>query len=157
MAYRMHGKINTREAPNRTKNGNITVLYCMKHTNNAYRDSKPLRIMQYNVAKRREVMDSILNDKETHEYSLLLLQEPCRTYNQKTPLLHQSWTAIEPTHLMERPPRAAIYANNKKMPPAAFEQIPKAHNDSRDITIAAHPPFHKPTLIVNLYNSNKQA
>jgi ribonuclease HI len=113
--------------------------------------------MQYNVAKRREVMDSILNDKETQEYTLLLLQEPCRTYNQKTPLLHQSWTAIEPTHLTERPPRAAIYANNKKMAPAAFEQIPVPHSDIVAIAIAAHPPFHKPTLIVNLYNSDNHS
>jgi hypothetical protein len=152
----MPGKINGREAPNCTKNGNITVPYRMMHANNIY-DSKPLRIMQYNVAKRREVMDSILNDQETQEYTLLLLLEPCCTYNQKKPLLHQSWTAIEPTHLMERPPHAAIYANNKKMPPATFEQIHIPHSDIIAIAIAAHPPFHKPTLIVNLYNSDNHS
>jgi endonuclease/exonuclease/phosphatase (EEP) superfamily protein YafD len=153
MAYRMRGKINGREAPNCTKNGNITVLHLMTHTDNAYHDSKPTRIMQYNVAKRREVMDSILNDKEIQEYSLLLLQEHCHTYKQKTPLLHQSWTAIEPTLITERPARAAIYVNNKKIPPAAFEQIPILHRDITAIAIAAHSPSLKPALIVNLYNS----
>jgi len=124
---------------------------------NTHRDNKPLWIMQYNIAKRREVMDSILNDKETQEYSLLLLQEHCHAYKQKTPLFHQSWTAIESTLITEMPSRAAIYANNKKIPPAAFNQIPIPHRDVTAMAIAAHSPFLKPTLIINLYNSGSHA
>jgi hypothetical protein len=82
-------------------------------------------------------MDSVLNDKETQEYSLLLLQEHYHTYEQKIPLLHQLWTgsAIEST-LITRPSRATIYVNNKKIPPAAFEQIPIPH---RDVTSQPSP------------------
>ena len=69
----------------------------------------------YNVAKMRDVMDSILNDKEMQEYSLLLLQENCHTYKQKTSLLHQSWTAIESTLITERPSRAAINPRDKSL------------------------------------------
>jgi hypothetical protein len=79
--------------------------------------------MQYNVAKTRETMDSILNHEDTQEYSLLLLQEHCRTYNQTIPLLHHAWTAIEPTHHTERLPRAAIYMNNEKISTDSIEQI----------------------------------
>ena len=112
----------------------------------------PLQIMQYNVAKKREVMDSILNDKDTQKYSLFLLQEPCRTYKQKIPLLHQSWTAIEPTHLTETPPRVAIYFNNKKISPSSIEQIAIPHPDIIAVSLPPQLPFLKPTLIVNLYN-----
>ena len=125
----------------------------MTHEPTTDHNSKPLRIMQYNVAKRREVMDSILNDKDTQEYALLLLQEHCQTYKQKYPLLHQSWTAIDSTLITEHPSRTAIYVNNRKIPPAAFEQIAIPHRDVTAIAIAPQPPLLKPILIVNLYNS----
>src|SRR5579859_2528390 len=64
------------------------------HTRRTTTD-KHFKIMQYNVAKRREVMDSILNDKSTKDYSLLMVQEHYHYKN--NPLLHQSWTLIEPT------------------------------------------------------------
>ena len=35
-------------------------------------------------------MDSILNNNETQEYVLLLLQEHFHAHKQKTPILHQS-------------------------------------------------------------------
>jgi hypothetical protein len=76
----------------------------MNLTYDTHHESKPLRIMQYNVAKTREIMDSILNNEDTQEYALLLLQEPCRTYKQTIPLLHHAWTAIEPTHRTNNPP-----------------------------------------------------
>ena len=60
----------------------------MSYTHNTHHQSRPLQIMQYNVAKKREIMDSILNDKQSQEYALLLLQELCRTYKQNIPLLH---------------------------------------------------------------------
>ena len=158
-----------RKALSAAPEGGTHLLYCMTYNQNTdhdsellrtmtsdkntNHDSKLLRIMQYNVAKRREVMDSILNDNETQDYSLLLLQEHCRAYKQKTPLLHQSWTAIEPTFTSGKPPRAAIYVNNKKLPPAMLEQIPISHGDITAIAIVAQPPSLKPTLVINLYNS----
>src|SRR5579859_4425373 len=109
MAYGMPIQVNRRKTLSYAANRDVAVLPRMTHDQSAHHHSKLLRIMQYNVAKRREVMESILNDKGTQEYSLLLMQEHCHTYKQKTPLLHQSWTAIEPTLVTERPPRAAIY------------------------------------------------
>jgi hypothetical protein len=54
-------------------------------------------------------MQSILNDKTTKEYALLLLQEHCHyKQNTTTPLLHHSWTAIESSHTQEGPSRAII-------------------------------------------------
>src|SRR5579859_3045551 len=86
MACRMPRKNNRSKTLGRPPYGNIPVLYRMlNHNHSTQHHSNPIQIMQYNVAKQREVMDSILNDSETQKYSLLLLQEPCRTYNQKQP------------------------------------------------------------------------
>jgi endonuclease/exonuclease/phosphatase family metal-dependent hydrolase len=126
----------------------------MNLTYDAHHESKPLRIMQYNVAKTREIMDSILNTEDTQDYALLLLQEPCRNYKQTIPLLHHAWTAIEPTHLTENPPRAAIYVNNGKIPIDSIEILPIPHEDITAISLPAEHPFHKRTLIVNLYNDS---
>ena len=127
----------------------------MNHTNDTHHQGHRLQILQYNVAKKREIMDSILNDKDTQEYALLLLQEPCRTYKQTIPLLHHSWTALEPTHLTENPPRAAIYVNNKKIPPTSIEQISIPHPDVLAISLPTQPPFHNPTLIIIVFNDHR--
>jgi len=65
--------------------------------------SNQLRILQYNVAKSREITDSVLNDKLTSQYTVLLLQEQYWSSYQKSSPLHQSWTLIEPTTTGERP------------------------------------------------------
>jgi Reverse transcriptase (RNA-dependent DNA polymerase)/Endonuclease-reverse transcriptase len=127
----------------------------MNHNHNEQHDSKPLRIMQYNVGKIREIMDSILNHEDTENYSILMLQEHCRTYNQDMSLLHGAWTAYEPTHRTDKPPRAAIYVNNGKMDNDAIEQIPIPHEDILAISLPPELPFYKPTLIINLYNDSR--
>src|SRR5579859_1716668 len=78
---------------------------------------KQLRIMQYNVNKRKEVIDSILNDTATKDFAILLIQEQYRQKYTNSPPIHQSWTLIEPTVKADTPPRSAIYVNNKKFPP----------------------------------------
>jgi endonuclease/exonuclease/phosphatase family metal-dependent hydrolase len=127
----------------------------MNHTHDTHHDSKPLRIMQCNIGKTREVMDSILNHEDTQDYAIFLLQEHCRTYKQNIPLLHHAWTALEPTHHTGKPPRAAIYTNNEKIDPHTIKQIPMPHEDILAISLPAEPPFCKPTLIVNLYNDSQ--
>src|SRR5947199_4955709 len=116
-----------------------------------------LKIMQYNVNKRREVVDSILNDAQTKDYSLLLIQEQYRIKLTNSPPIHQSWTLIELTTRNTIPPRTAIYINNKKLPPTAYEHIPINHSDITTISIAPNPPLVKPTLIINVYNSHEQS
>src|SRR5947207_3389150 len=67
-------------------------------------DHNYLKIMQYNVNKRREVVDSILNDAQTKDYSLFLIQEQYRIKLTNSPPIHQSWTLIEPTTMGTTPP-----------------------------------------------------
>jgi len=156
MAYQMPSKICCRRCCTRRAREAISVLLHMSNSYDEQHDSTPLRIMQYNVGKTREVMDSILNHDDTRDYAILLLQEYSRTYKQNLPLLHGAWTAYEPTYQTETPPRAAIYINNSEIDIDKIEQLPIPHEDILAISIPAEPgPFNKPTLIVNLYNDSR--
>jgi len=116
--------------------------------------------MQYNVNKRKEVIDSILNDTgydtATKDFPILLIQEQYRQKYTNSLPIHQSWTVIEPTTKAGAPPRSAIYINNKKLPPTSYEHIPINHADITAISIVPKPPLWKPTLIINIYNSHNQ-
>src|SRR5438552_18054182 len=92
-------------------------------------DHNYLKIMQYNVNKRREVVDSILNDTQIKDYSLLLIQEQYRIKPTNSPPIHQSWTLIEPTTQSTTPPHTAVYINNRKLYPMAYEHVLINHSD----------------------------
>src|SRR5579859_5701477 len=80
-----------------------------RQTRNNDMVDEQLRIMQYNVNKRKEVIDSILNDTATKDFAILLIQEQYRQKYTNLPPIHQSWTLIEPTTKTDTPPRSAIY------------------------------------------------
>lgn len=60
------------------------------------------------------------------------------------------------TTIRDTPPRSALYINNKKLPPASFEQVIIPNADITAISINPSAPFNKPILIVNLYNPQQQ-
>ena len=138
MAQRMPGKIYCGRQSTRGARDKLSILLPMTLPQ-AHHCSEPLKIMQYNIAKKREVMDSLLNDKDTQQYTLLLIQELCRTHKNKIPLLHHSWTALEPTHHSETLPRAAIYVNNKRYP---WPQLNKSRYLIPTSSLSPYPPNH---------------
>jgi endonuclease/exonuclease/phosphatase (EEP) superfamily protein YafD len=133
-----------------------TLLYMKQQTQHDDMIDEQLRIMQYNVNKRREVMDSILNDISTKDFTILLIQEQYRQKHTNSLPIHQSWTLIEPTTRTNTPPRSAIYVNNKKLPFTSYEHIPISHTDVTAISVTPKPPLLQPTLIINVYNSHDQ-
>src|SRR5579859_3336869 len=149
MEYHMPSKKRRRKTSQTAKNRSPTTI---PMTDNVFETtySNQLRILQYNIAKSREITDSVLNDKSTSQYTVLLLQEQYWSSYQKSSLLHQSWTLIEPTTTGERPPRTAIYINNKALTSGAFHQL---NIPNSDITAISITPNVKPTLLINLYNS----
>ena len=107
----------------------------MTNTTNNTLHSKHLRILQYNVSRSREIIDSILNDREVENYTILLLQEPYWSPHQSSSPLHQSWTLIDPP-ITDRTPRTAIYVNNAALPSSTFKQLPIPHRDITAISIS---------------------
>ena len=127
----------------------------MTGTTNDTLHSKHLRILQYNVSRSREIIDSILNDREVENYTILLLQEPYWSPHQSSSPLHQSWTLIEPP-ITDRTPRTAIYINNAALPSSTFKQLPIPHRDITAISIS-HTNTPKPTLLINIYNQQSES
>src|SRR5437773_4837011 len=126
----------------------------MTDTTNDTLHSKHLRILQYNVSRSREIIDSILNDRETENHTILLLQELYWSPHQCSSPLHQSWTLIEPP-TTNRTPRTAIYVNNAVLPSSMFKQLPIPHRDITAISISTNNA--KPTLLINIYNQQTES
>ena len=108
-----------------------------------------LRILQSNLRKSREYTDSILNHPDTELHALLALQEQYISPWDNKPLLHQSWTLVEPTIITENPSRAVFYINNKIIDSNSFTQWPIPIPDTVAIEITTIAS--KPSLIINIY------
>ena len=94
-----------------------------------------LRILQWNVGKRREPQLSLLNDRNTQLYAVLLIQEPNNftPKDQDTPIVpsHHYWEPILPhTRILGaygKRFRSMIYVQKRE----SFQQI---EVDSPDLT-----------------------
>src|SRR5436305_7109138 len=133
----------TKQTVGNTQSHNSTNVCLMSTT-------KLLRILQNNVHKSRERTHGILNDPDTKDYTILMLQEQYWSPYTKSSPIHQSWTLYEPIiQKTERAPRAAIYTNNNQLPAARISQLPMPSSDVVVIQISTSP---KPTLLINVYN-----
>ena len=101
---------------------------------------KPLQVMQWNVGKRRAAHLSLLNDKETDKFDLLLLSEPFRFTPQDgtKPLYpkHHAWEAVIPTTFTRTTHqpfnfRSMIYINKR----FKYRVIPTESSDLTAVTI----------------------
>jgi len=101
---------------------------------------KPLRILEWNVGKRRAAQHSLLNYEETNNFDMLLLAEPYRFYldNQITPkvIQHHYWEAAIPTQFNKTAYqkdnfRSMIYINKRLQ----YRQIPIENADLTAVTI----------------------
>jgi ribonuclease HI/exonuclease III len=114
---------------------------------------KPLQVLQWNVGKRRESQLSLLNDKRTNEFDILLLQEPFRftPTGQHYPIVlkHFYWEAILPTQFVATTYqpfnfRSMIYINKRLQ----AKQIPI---DSADLTAVSITQGEDTIIVVSVY------
>ena len=109
-----------------------------------------LKILQNNLHKSKERTHGILNDTDTKEYAVLLLQEQYWSRFTKSSPIHHSWTLYEPPTTNTKQPCTAIYTNNAHLTSAQITQI---HTPLADVTaIRIIPQNTKPMLVVNVYN-----
>jgi hypothetical protein len=122
---------------------------CVNENTNKYRN---LKILQCNLRKSNAKTNSILNDPNSAQFTLLLLQEQNWSSHTNSSLLHPSWTVIESTTVAGQPPRSAIYINNKILHASSFQQTHFPFSDVTAVTITAGDE-NKATLLINVYNS----
>ena len=110
-----------------------------------------LAILQYNLAKSKERMYSILNHPDTKQFTILALQEQYWSAYTNSSLTHYMWTLIESNATQGQQPRSAIYVNNTLVNSSGFEPIQVPIDDVTAVAIQTAEDL-KPTLIVNVYN-----
>ena len=104
-----------------------------------------LRILQYNLHKSKERTHSILNNPDTKQYAILLLQEQYWSAFTKSSPIHHAWTLYEPTTNNNKQPRTAIYVNKF----LTTSQITLPLSDITAIQLTTEDS--KLTLIINIY------
>ena len=110
-----------------------------------------LAILQYNINKSGPTTHSMLNHPDSEQLAILMIQEQHRVARTKAPLIHQSWTLIEPPTQEDTRPRAAIYINNNILSPESYQPL---HYPSTDIVILEVKIENKhPMLLINVYNT----
>src|SRR4029450_1756209 len=98
-----------------------------RHNPNTFRMlSEPtnLRILQNNLHKCRERTHAILNDPDTKNFTMLMIQEQYWSDYTKSSPNHHAWMLFEPTGTStERQPRSAIYVNTNALTAAQITQL----------------------------------
>ena len=114
---------------------------------------KPLQVLEWNVGKQRAAQHSLLNDKRTNDFDLLLLAEPYRFIpeGQTNPVApqHHYWEAVIPSHFNKTVYgknnfRSMIYINKR----LSFRQIPV---ESADLTAVTIRRGQTTVLVVSVY------
>ena len=112
--------------------------------------SRTLRLIQLNVRKRGVVHDSLINDKEIQDATVLAIQEPqARTFHGRlltTPMAHHKWTKMVPSTWREGrwAVRSMLWVNKD----VEAEQVPTA---SPDMTAAILRLPDRRVLVVSVY------
>jgi endonuclease/exonuclease/phosphatase (EEP) superfamily protein YafD len=111
-----------------------------------------LRILQNNLHKHKTRTHAILNDHDTKDFTILMLQEPYywtdKESNTQTPP-HHAWLRYLPTS-NEAPPRAATYVSKAQVNAAQVTQIQLPFSDV--VAIKINLQDQTDITIVNVYN-----
>jgi hypothetical protein len=113
--------------------------------------SNELRLLQMNLHKNKERTHGALNDPDTKNYTVIMMQEPYWSDYTKECPSHQSWIRYEPT-IHDNTPRAATYVNKAQYRAAEIVQLDLPFKDVVAISIQPKGQQEQPCLIVNVYN-----
>lgn len=93
-----------------------------------------LRVLQLNIMKSGPRMEALINDHQSEDLDVLLIQEPPTTYY-RTHVNHSAWRLYRPTiESDEVRIRSLIYVN-RKLSTSSHRQIPCQHPDITAIKI----------------------
>ena len=90
-----------------------------------------LRILQVNIMKSRACMEALINDPQTNNLDVLLVQEPPITAY-RTHVFHRSWHLYRPTYADDGTTKRSLIYVNKRIWTSAHRQI---HCNHPDVTV----------------------
>jgi hypothetical protein len=87
-----------------------------------------LRMLQLNIMKSRAGMEALINDTQTQNLDILLIQEPSVTAYQ-THVNHRLWQLYQPTYTEEGTRKRSLLYVHKRISTSAHRQIHGLHED----------------------------
>jgi hypothetical protein len=109
-----------------------------------------------NLHKNRERTHGAINDPDTKEFTIIMMQEPYwSTYTKESPS-HQSWIRYERTN-KESTPIAVTYINKAHFKPAQITQVELLFTDVVALQVHLTDAWEPRTVVVNVYNPCDQS
>lgn len=87
-----------------------------------------LRLLQLNIMKSRAGMEALINDHQSQDLDMLLIQEPPMTAY-RTHVNHNAWRLYRPTYSNESPRYRSLLYVNKRIATSSHRQIRCNHPD----------------------------
>ncbi len=87
-----------------------------------------LRLLQLNIMKSRAGMEALINDHQSQNLDMLLIQEPPMTAY-RTHVNHSAWRLYRPTYSNESPRYRSLLYVNKRIATSSHRQIRCNHPD----------------------------
>ena len=93
-----------------------------------------LRVLQVNIMKSRACMEALINDPQTNNLDVLLVQEP-PIIAYRTHVFHRSWHLYRPTYADDGTTKRSLIYVNKRISTSAHRQIHCNHPDVTAVKI----------------------
>jgi hypothetical protein len=87
-----------------------------------------LRILQLNIYKSRPGMEALINDPDTRNLDILLIQEPPLSMY-KTHVTHSAWRLYQPTTEEDKTRKRSLLYVNKRISTSSHRQMECDHPD----------------------------
>ena len=101
-----------------------------------------LHVLQLNVMKARPVMEALINDQQSQNLDVLLIQEPPVTAYQ-THVNHSAWRLYRPSVTDETTRLRSLIYVNRRISISSHQQVPCSHPD---VTVVKTWTFERQTL-----------
>lgn len=122
----------------------------LRHPQEVIKITHTAAILQLNCRRAPSVMNSLINDENTTNFSFLAIQEPPINPRTNSPFEHSGWLLVvtTPGDMLEASrPRSCIYINSQ-----ANINIQPIHSTSRDISGYTARIQDLEMLLLNVYN-----
>lgn len=108
---------------------------------------KNLRILQLNMMKSGPRMEALINDPQSLELDVLLIQEPSIT-TYRTHVNHSAWRLYRPTIQTDAAPFRSLLYVNRRISTSSHRQLPCDHPD---VTAIKMWTAESQTLVFSVY------
>jgi len=117
-------------------------------------DSLRIRIRQQNTNKSLVTQIDMLHRLDPKSFDIAAIQEPYLDFNHNTRANHHWYTIYPREHFVEPKKTRSVMLIGRHMPTDSWSQVDFSSSDIMAVQVQMH---RGPTLIINMYNDNKNS